>query len=122
MTRIGILLLAGLAVLPAAAHATDITGLWQVSTSIRQAPVVMDCSVMQVGVQLSGWCEPETPDAVPTALTGQLDETRASWSYDVSDNGRKVHLAYAGTLTGPLAMSGQLAVDGISAPLTATRR
>jgi hypothetical protein len=122
MTRIGILFLAGLAALPAAAQATDVSGLWQVSTTLRQAPVVMDCSLLQIGVQLSGWCEPETPDAAPAALTGQLDEKRASWGYDVMDNGRKAHLAYTGTLTDPLAMSGQLAVDGISAPLMATRR
>lgn len=122
MTRFGTLLLAALAGLPAAAQATDISGLWQVSTSIHQAPVVMDCSVLQVGVQLSGWCEPQSPDAVPIALTGQLDETRASWGYDATDQGRSVHYGYSGTLTDPLAMSGQLSVGGTLAPFTAMRR
>ncbi len=96
--------------------------MWQVSTTIRAAPVVMECSVLQIGVQLSGWCEPQTSDAVPTALTGQLNETRATWGYDVQDGGRTVHLAYAGTLSGPLDMTGQLSVGGVAAPFTAMRK
>jgi hypothetical protein len=122
MKPLGALLLTGLFALPAGAHATDISGLWQISTTFRAAPVVMDCNVLQVGVQLSGWCEPESPDAVPAALTGQLDQTRATWGYDVNDSGRTVRLAYSGLLTGSLAMSGTLSAGGVAAPFTASRK
>ena len=122
MKPLRILLLAAGTLVPLAAHATDVTGLWQVSTTIRQAPVVMDCSVLQIGVTLSGWCEPETADAVPTPLTGQLAGTQATWGYDANDNGRTVHLAYSGTLSAPLAMTGSLSVGGVASPFTAARR
>ena len=118
----GTLILAALATLPAAAHATDISGLWQVSTTVSQAPVVMDCAVLQVGVRLSGSCAPQTGDTVPAALTGQLDATRATWGYDLTQGGRTVHLAYSGTLVAPLAMTGSLSVNGVAAPFTAARR
>src|SRR3569623_326570 len=93
---------------PAAADATDISGLWLVTTSLGGAPVVMDCSLLQVGVALSGWCTAETPGAAPTALAGQLDRTNAAWGYDVSVQGRPIHVAYRATLSGDsLSMSGQ---------------
>ena len=112
-----------LALAPAGAHATDISGVWVVSTSLAQTPVVMECSVLQVGVVLSGWCEPETADATPAALAGQLDRTNASWSYDITVQGQPVHLAYQGVLNpDTLGMTGQLTYGTSSAGLTAVRK
>ncbi len=119
----GLSALALLSLAPAAAHATDVSGLWVVSTSVGQAPVVMDCSLLQVGVALTGWCEQEGADAVPAAVTGQLDRTNASWGYDVTVQGRPVHLAYQGTLSSDsLAMTGQLTYGGASGGLSAARK
>ena len=119
----GLSALALLSLAPAAAHATDISGLWVISTSLAQAPVVMDCSLLQVGVALSGWCEAESADAVPATVTGQLDRTNASWSSDITVQGRPMHLAYQGTLSSDsLAMTGRLTYGGASAGLAATRK
>ncbi len=108
---------------PAAAHATDVTGLWIVSSSLARTPVVMDCNVLQVGVALSGWCEPESPDAIPAALSGQLDRTKATWSADLMVQGRPVHVAYQGTLSSDsLAMTGKLTYGGAVAGLSAIRK
>ena len=112
-----------LALAPAAAHATDVSGVWIVSTSLAQTPVVMECSLLQIGVALSGWCEPESADATPVALSGQLDRTNASWGYDITVQGQPVHLAYQGALSADtLAMSGQLTYGTSSAGLTAVRK
>ena len=113
-----------LALAPAAAQATDVSGLWQVSTSIAQTPVVMDCSILQIGVDLSGWCEPESPGASPIALTGKLDRTQATWGYDQTVQGQPVHLAYQGALTSDsMGMTGGLTYGGgAAAGLTAVRK
>ncbi len=118
-----LLVLPVLALAPAAANATDITGLWMVSTSLGGAPVVMDCSLLQVGVALSGWCEPESAAAAPIALTGQLDRTNATWGYDLNLQGRPVHVTYRGVLSSDsLSMSGQFNYGGAGAGLTAMRK
>ncbi len=119
-----LVLLTSLALGPAAAQATDISGVWQVSTSIAQAPVVLDCSILQVGVRLTGWCEPETADARPVALTGALDRTQATWGYDIDVQGQPIHLAYQGTLNADsLGMTGALSYGGgVAAGLTAIRK
>ncbi len=117
------LAIALLSLAPAAAHATDVTGLWIVSTSFGQAPLVMDCSVLQVGVTLGGWCEPESPDAVPAPLSGQLDRTNATWTSDLMVQGRPVRIAYQGTLSADsLAMAGKLSYGGAVAGLSAVRK
>jgi hypothetical protein len=112
-----------LALLPAAAHATDVSGLWIVTSSLAQAPATIDCSIMQIGVQLQGWCEPESADATPVALTGKLDRTQATWAYDLNVQGQTVHLAYVGNLNpDTLGMTGQLTYGTSSAGLSAVRK
>jgi hypothetical protein len=121
--KLPLLALPALALLPAAAQATDVSGLWIVTSSLAQAPAKMDCSIMQIGVQLQGWCEPETSDATPVALTGKLDRTQATWGYDLNVQGQTVHLAYVGNLTpNTLGMAGQLTYGTSSAGLSAVRK
>ena len=118
-----LLVLPALAFAPIAAHATDVSGLWIVTSSLATAPVKMDCSILQVGVQLQGWCEPESSTATPVALTGKLDRTQASWGYDLNVQGQTIHLAYAATLSpDTLGMVGQLTYGTSSAGLSAVRK
>jgi hypothetical protein len=118
-----LLALPALALLPAAAHATDVSGLWIVTSSLATTPAKMDCSILQIGVQLQGWCEPESADATPAALTGKLDRTQATWGYDLNVRGQTVHLAYAATLNpDTLGMTGQLTYGTSSAGLSAVRK
>jgi len=117
------LLALGLLALAPAAHATDVTGLWIVSSSLGQTPVTMDCSVLQVGVKLEGWCEPESADATPTALSGQIDRDTASWSYDLTVQGQPIRLAYQGMVSADQkTISGQLTYGTSSAGLSAMRK
>jgi len=119
--RFFILLLPFLALAPAA-HATDVSGLWDVSTRINQTPVVIHCSVLQIGLQLSGWCKPETAGIDPSAFTGKLDGDTATWGYDVTFRGSRNHVAYSATLTSSTAMTGTLTGTGAPAAFTAARK
>ena len=121
MRRFAVLLLPFLALAPAA-HATDVTGLWELSTRINQTPVVIHCSVLQIGVDLSGWCRPESNGIDPSAITGQLDGANARWGYDVVFRGQKNHVDYSATLTSPTAMTGVLTGTGAPAAFTAVRK
>ncbi len=122
MRRCPILLLPFLTLAPVAAHATDISGLWELSTTINQTPVVIHCSVLQVGVALTGWCKPETGGINPSPLTGRLELKTATWGYDVTFNGRVNHVAYSATLTSAATMDGTLLGTGAPASFTAVRR
>ncbi len=105
------------------AHGADLSGLWIVSSSLAQTPVTVDCSILQIGVVLSGWCEPESADAAPTALSGALNQNAASWSYDIPVQGRYVHMVYQGAVSADDArISGQLTYGTSTAGLNAVRK
>ena len=120
--RFPILLLPLLAFAPAAAHATDVTGLWELSTQINQTPVVIHCSVLQIGADLSGWCRPESAGMDPSAFTGRLDGQTLTWGYDVTFRGSRNHVAYSATLSSASAMTGTLTGTGAPAAFTAARK
>lgn len=105
------------------AHAADLSGLWIVSSNLAQTQTAIDCSIIQIGVALSGWCEPETSTGYPTALTGTLNRNSASWSSDMNLQGQTVHLAYQATVSADQkSMGGQLTYGTSSAGLTAVRK
>ena len=117
-----LLALGALALAPTA-RAADLSGLWIVSSSFAQTPVTLECSLLQVGSALTGWCEPQSADAVPAALTGSLSQNNASWSYDLTVQGQPVRVAYQGTLAADGdGMTGQLTYGTSSAGLTAARK
>ena len=121
--KLPLLLALSALVLAASAHAADVSGLWIVSTTLAQTPVTLDCSILQIGSDLSGWCEPESADAVPAALTGTVSQNSANWSYDLTVQNQPVRLAYQGTLSaGGVGMTGQLTYGTSSAGLTAARK
>jgi hypothetical protein len=118
-----LLAFAALSLAPAA-HAADLSGLWIVSTSFGPTPMVIDCSILQVGVALQGWCEPESAEAVPLTLSGAINQNSASWGYDTTVQGRPVRLTYQGAVSADqTAITGQLAY-GTSPPagLSAVRK
>ncbi len=105
------------------AHAADLSGLWIVSSPLAQTPAPMDCTILQVGVALSGWCEPEAANGYPSALTGSLSQNTASWTSNLIVQGQPVRLAYQATVSADQRMmSGQLTYGASSAGLTATRK
>ncbi len=118
-----LLALGALALAPAA-HAADLSGLWIVTTSLAQTPTTMDCSILQIGAALEGWCEPESANAAPIALAGSINQNSAAWSYDMAVQGQPVHLAYQGTVSpDQTGITGQLTYGGSpAAGLSAVRK
>ncbi len=114
--------LGALALAPGA-RAADLSGLWIVSSPLAQTPAPLDCTILQVGVRLSGWCEPEAANGYPVALTGSLSQNTASWTSNVTVQGQPVRLAYQATVSADQRMmSGQLTYGASSAGMTATRK
>ena len=121
--KLPILAALGALTLAQVAHGADLSGLWIVSSPLAQTPAPMDCTILQVGVTLSGWCEPEAVNGYPTALSGSLSQNTASWTSDLTVQGQPVHLAYRATVSADQRMmSGQLTYGASSAGLTATRK
>jgi hypothetical protein len=121
--KLPILLALGALALAPAGRAADLSGLWIVSSNLAQTPTPIDCTILQVGVTLSGWCEPESATGAPAALAGSLSQNTASWSSDLTLQGQPLHLAYQATVSADQRMmSGQLTYGTLSAGLTATRK
>lgn len=111
------------AVAPSLAHAEDLSGLWVISSSVGTTPIAVDCSVLQIGDQLEGWCEPETKDATPAQFTnGQVSGTSASWGYDVTFQGKPSHVGFTAVIASNVALSGTLTLGTRPSPFTAARK
>ena len=108
--------------LPNPTWATDMSGLWVVSSSLSGTQVMIDCNVIQIGEVLYGSCEPEAQGATPAALLGHIDGANANWSYTVQDQGRQVALTYQATVASNTAVSGTLTYGGSPSSFTAARK
>ncbi len=117
-----LLLVAATLVLPAAAHAADISGAWKIDSSVGTTPISINCTLVQAGHALSGACAPAVGDAGPTNLTGTVDGTKAAWGYDVVFRGKPAHVGYTADIASDAAMTGVLDLAGKPSPFTAARR
>ena len=117
-----LLILAAGLIAPGLAFAGDLTGAWKVDSSVGKTPIVVNCSLVQSGDALSGSCAPATGDAGPTALTGKVAGTHATWGYDVVFKGAPAHVGYAADITSDTAMTGVLELSGKPSPFTATKQ
>ena len=116
-----ILFAAALVLAPGLAMAQDISGAWTVSSSVGTTPITVNCTLVQTGEALSGSCAPAT--AGPTAFTGVVKGTHASWGYDVAFRGQPSHVGFEADLTSDTAMSGMLKLGaGKPSPFTAVKK
>ncbi len=79
LLAVGALLAAG------AAFAADFSGTWNISSKVGDNPVSIQCTLVQRGDALTGTCKPAQFD--PSATTGTVSGTKATWGYDVVFNG-----------------------------------
>lgn len=110
------------AIVTGASHAADIAGDWRIEASLGETPIVVNCTLIQSGDELSGSCTPVMADAEAAELSGNIDESTANWAYDVVFNGNPGHVAYEGEIESDFAMSGTLDLSGTPLQFTAVKQ
>ncbi|MDE3103624.1 MAG: hypothetical protein KGK08_00475 [Acidobacteriota bacterium] len=103
---------------PAAAAAHDLSGKWMVHTSIAGNDNDQTCTLTQKDAVLTGIC---TSDTGSVKLTGKVEGSKVSWSYQTDYNGTPLTLHFTGTLDAAGKMSGTTTVDpfGVDGDFTA---
>jgi hypothetical protein len=101
------------------ASAPNLTGTWQVHTSIGGNDQEQTCTLTQKDADLSGDCKSEQGTV---KITGTVDEKGVSWKYDSEYNGTALTVTFQGKLDAD-KISGEANVDpfGVSGEFTATR-
>jgi len=104
----------------AAAFAADFSGNWNISSKVGDNPVSIQCMLVQRDNALTGTCKPAQFD--PSATTGTVSGTQATWGYDVVFNGNKNHVEYEATLGADGTLSGTLHLGPTPTPFTAVKQ
>ena len=102
-----------------AVYAADFSGTWNISSKVGENPVSIQCTLVQRDNALTGTCKPAQFD--PSATTGTVSGTKATWGYDVVFNGNKNHVEYEATLGADGTLSGMLHLGPMPTPFTAVR-
>ena len=118
-TRHGLIALGSL-LFAAAASAADFSGTWNISSKVGDNPVSIECTLVQRGDALTGTCKPAQFD--PSATTGTVSGSKATWGYDVVFNGNKNHVEYEATLAADGTLAGTLHLGPMPTPFTAVRQ
>ena len=121
-----LLLVISTALLQACAHTTDnniLTGDWVISSSVGGVtPIMVNCSLIQAGTELSGTCTPVMENAEAAVLTGSVDGSKASWGYSVVFNGNPGTVDFFADAYSSTEISGTLSLSGTEAPFTAVKQ
>jgi len=98
--------------------APDVTGKWTVVSSIAGNESTSTCTFAQTGSDMSGSCVSEQGTV---KITGKVEGTSVSWSYNSDYNGTALTLRYKGKLADG-KITGEASVDpfGVSGDFTAT--
>lgn len=110
------------AVIPVAVFAADISGDWEIKSSIGDNSITVYCTLVQSDSVLSGYCTPEIENAEPSELNGNVDEASARWDYDVVFNGNPGHVEFVADTLSDSTMSGTLSLSGNPSPFTAIKQ
>ena len=105
---------------PGLALAQDLSGAWTVSSSVGTTPITVNCTLVQKGETLSGACAPAA--GTPTAFTGVVTGTHASWGYDVTFRGQPSHVGFEAEISSDTAMTGMLKLGDKPSPFTAVKK
>jgi hypothetical protein len=103
-----------------AAYGADFSGTWNISSTVGDNPVSIQCTLLQNGDELTGTCQPQNFE--PSALRGSVSGSTAKWGYDVVFNGNENHVEYEASLSADGSLSGTLHLGSIPAPFTAGRQ
>ena len=113
--------LTALVLTPAASAAADLTGDWKVDSSVGTTPIVVNCTLVQKGKDLTGSCAPA--GGQPTALTGSVEGSSAKWGYDVVFRDKPAHVGFTAEIKSDASMTGMLDLGGPKPnPFTATKK
>ncbi len=111
-------LAAAAAVLSQAALATDLSGDWQLDSTVGQAPFTVDCRLQQTGVALSGNCELRSDDSTPRPLTGSVLGSKAHWDYSIILRGNPGTVEFDTDVKSATQLTGTLKLNGKPSTLT----
>ena len=117
-----ILFAAALLLAPGLALAQDLSGAWIVSSSVGTTPIIVNCTLAQMGEALSGSCAPAT--GAPTAFAGGVVKgAHASWGYDVTFRGQPSHVGFEADIASDTTMTGLLKLGaGKPSPFAAVKK
>jgi 3-phenylpropionate/cinnamic acid dioxygenase small subunit len=107
-----LLIVAAMAIAPAAAFATNLTGTWKIDSSVGTTPLVVDCKLLQQGEALTGQCAPRNPGVAPADVRGSVKGTKAQWGYGVLSRGNQGRVAFEAEITSASNLTGTMVLDG----------
>jgi len=116
MTK-NLLILLALSILPAAA--ADVSGAWKLEGDVAGVHINRVCTIKQAANKITGACKNQTNE-VP--LTGEVNEDKVTWNYDVDYEGSKVTLVFKGTIEAGTSMKGKIETTGTSGEFTAKKQ
>lgn len=101
------------------AFGADFSGDWNISSAVGDNPVSIACTIVQRGDTLTGTCQPQNFD--PSAVTGTVAGSAATWGYEVVFNGNLNRVVYEATLGADGTLTGTLHLGAMPTPFTAVR-
>ena len=100
----------------------SVSGTWKVTGDVAGNPVNLVCTFAQDGKKLTGSCK-SAEASKPNEITGEVNDEKASWRYNVDYEGQQLTIVYTGTLDAsglqlkgdidvqPMAVSGTFTAD-----------
>jgi hypothetical protein len=110
----------GALLLARGASAADFSGTWNISSKVGDNPVSIQCILVQRADALTGTCKPAQFE--PSATTGTVSGSKATWGYDVVFNGNNNHVEYEATLAADGTLTGILHLGPTPTAFTAVRQ
>jgi hypothetical protein len=112
-------ILASAALTSMAADNPSLTGKWKIHQTVAGNESDSDCTFTQKDNDLTGSC---TADSGTGKITGKVDGSKVSWSYESEYNGSPLTVKFAGTLDASGKIAGTVNVEtfGVDGDFTAT--
>jgi hypothetical protein len=112
-----LLFLLTLSILPACA--ADVSGAWKLEGDIAGVHINRVCTIKQADTKISGACKNPTNEL---ALSGEVNGSNVTWSYDTEYEGSKITLVFKGTLEAGSSMKGKIETAGTTGDFTAKKQ
>ncbi len=113
------ILMASASVLAVRADNVSLSGKWEVHSNVAGNESDVECTFIQKDNDLGGNCATDHGDR---PLTGKVDGTKITWSYDSEYEGTPLTVKYSGTIDSAAAkLSGAVSVEqfGVDGDFTA---
>lgn len=108
MKNIALIALLSLTAVATAQSKASLTGKWKVHASIAGNDSDSECTFTQTGTDLTGSCGIAEQGTVK--ITGKIDGTKVTWSYNSNYNGTALTVKYSGTVVAD-SIAGDVTVD-----------